>query len=127
MTATPTPDGISFSDLQDLMKDAPKERDVPTPTSPSAEREAIEAAADKALEAVSKEFKGPLVHEVMAAMVVRNLIDWHTHVGEELAKDGEFGMATAWLRDAGKCQAIMNLLFEINVGDDDFLVSSDDD
>ena len=96
---TTTPDGISFSDLQDLIKDAPKEGE--SNKSESFDRAFIEKVADEALSQASEQCKGPMVHKTMVAMIVSNMIDWHTHVGEQMFKEGETEAGTAWLRDAG--------------------------
>ena len=105
-----------------MLEDAPKEDEMHTPATPSTDEEAIEAAADKALDSV--ENPGPLVHKVMAMKIIARMIEWHTQYGQHLIKDGETDMGTAWLRDAGKFQACMALLQGIAVGNDDFTCAS---
>ena len=119
---TTTPDGISFSDLQNMLADAPKENDRTTPQEMT--REEIEDIADKCLNMANDlGARGPLVHKVMMVMTLSNLIDWHTKIGEHMIDDGELETARAWLRDAGKCQAMVDILYSVQCGEDDFLVN----
>jgi len=62
----------------------------------------------------------PIVHKVMLHLLVAHMMRWHSTCGQELAMANEAECATDWLRDAGKFQAIMNIIDTINVGDDDF-------
>ena len=119
---TTTPDGISFSALQDMLADAPKEAEAPV-VSEKDEQARLEEIADRCLTQASEEAKGPLVHKVMVAMVLSNLIAWHRKIGENLIEEGETETGLAWQRDAGKCQAILDILYNIQCGEDDFLVN----
>jgi hypothetical protein len=55
----------------------------------------------------------PIIHKVMLHMIVDNMLMWHRTVGEKLD-------AHPWSRDAGKFQAIANILDTISVSDNDF-------
>ena len=61
----------------------------------------------------------------MMVMVLSNLIAWHTQVGERMFEEGETDSGRAWLRDAGKCQSMMDILYSIQCGEDDFLVNAE--
>ena len=116
---TTTPDGISFAALQDMLSDAPKEAEG---AEEEMTRERIEEIADQCLTmAQTLGARGPLVHKVMMVMTLSNLIDWHTTVGERMLEDNELESSRAWLRDAGKCQAMADILYTVQCGDDDFL------
>ena len=118
---TTTPDGISFSDLQELIKDAPKEADAPLKDLTAKEMEEI---ADKCLSlAAELGARGPMVHKIMMVMTLNNLIDWHTGIGEKHLDAGETEAGMAWLKDAGKCQSILNILYSIQCGENDFLLN----
>ena len=117
MTAS-VPNGFSADDLQAMLESAPKEADVQAPAAPSSEEDVIDAAADEALNNVKN--PGPLVHKVMAMKVIARMIEWHTAYGQALIKDGETDQGVAWLRDAGKFQAVLSILQGIDVGDNDF-------
>tara|TARA_B100000405_G_C16640729_1_gene394780 strand:- start:167 stop:568 length:402 start_codon:yes stop_codon:yes gene_type:complete len=55
----------------------------------------------------------PIVHKVMMHMIIDNLLAWHKTIGEKTD-------IHAWSRDAGKFQAIANILSTIGVSDHDF-------
>ena len=118
---TATPDGISFAALQDMLADAPKEADDAPLVSEADMQERLEEIADRYLTKASEEAKGPLVHKIMLVMVLSNLIAWHKQVGERMLEEGETDSGHAWLRDAGKCQAILDILYTIQCGENDFL------
>ena len=122
MTAS-VPNGFSSEDLQAMLESAPKEAEMhePAPRDPSSEQDVIDELADEILNSVPDEYKGPLIHKVMAMKILGRMIDWHTGYGEQIANDGaDQDMVTAWLRDAGKFQAAFNILQCISVGSDDF-------
>jgi len=122
MTAS-VPNGFSFDDLQAMLEDAPKEDEVHAPAECDDECDAIDAAADEALNNVDN--PGPLVHKVMAMKVIARMIEWHTNYGQAMMADGNTEAGTAWLRDAGKFQACLALLQGISVGDNDFTCLSE--
>ena len=118
---TATPDGISFSDLQDMMKKAPKEQDVKAaPTWDGKTQEEIEEIAMKACDGALEECNDPMVHRVMLQALLVNMLRWHTTTGLNLMEEDE-KMSMCWLRDAGKFQACMEILAGINFGHDDWL------
>ena len=122
------PDSMSFDELQNLQTEA-AERD--------AERleEAIKATkteglydgktkdelieiAEKHVQAAIEECNDPMVHKVMLFSMLENMIRWHTTVGVDV--ETEERATVCWLRDAGKFQAICNILGSISVGPNDF-------
>ena len=117
MTAS-VPNGFSADDLQAMLDSAPKEADVHAPAEPSSDEDALDAAADEALNSVKN--PGPVVHKVMAMKVIARMIEWHTTYGQALIAEGDIEHGTAWLRDAGKFQAVLCTLQHISVGGDDF-------
>ena len=118
---TTTPDGISFSALQDMLSDAPKEAEA---APEEMTRERVEEIADQCLTmAQTLGARGPLVHKVMMVMTLSNLIDWHTKIGLQMMEDGEIDSGKAWLRDAGKCQSMMDILYTVQCGQDDYLTN----
>ena len=122
------PDSMSFDELQNLQTEA-AERD--------AERieEAIKSTvtqglydgktkdelieiAEKHVQAAIEECNDPMVHKVMLFSMLENMIRWHTTVGVDV--ETEKRATVCWLRDAGKFQAICNILGSISVGPNDF-------
>ena len=122
---TTTPDGISFSDLQEFIKDAPKETEVQKEAESLYGGKTAEEMIDivnRHLDEISKEVNHPLSHKLAAMEVINNMINWHTTIADKMIEDGEVGSAIAWARDAGKFQSILNILTTIIIGDDDFTV-----
>ena len=120
---TTTPDGISFAALQDMLADAPKEGQAAPADDAPMSRERIEEIADKCLTyAAELGATGPMVHKTMMVMTLSNLIQWHNTIAQQHVEAGEIDTAGAWARDAGKCQAMLDILYSINCGgEDDFL------
>lgn len=120
-----TPDSISFEDLADLMLDAKKEVEpVDKEAAPYDGRtadEVSEVVKDK-LSDMTDEINHPIVHKLAACEIIHSLMDWHTKAAERLVDDNETVAAIGWAKDAGKFQAIMNILTTISVCDDDFTV-----
>lgn len=59
-----------------------------------------------------------IVHKLMIVAIVDRMIQFHERVAERMDEEGD-GPAGAWLKDAGKFQAIMNILQTIECGPDD--------
>ena len=117
------PDGISFSDLEALRENAPAE-EAPTPKTDGAtydgktKDEVLELAANLSQEAIDK-CNDPMIHKAMMINMLENMIRWHTTVGVDQEDERS---TVCWLRDAGKFQAICNILTSISLGSDDFLL-----
>ncbi len=127
MTASSNiPDGISFSDLQSMITDAPKEAEVQATRDCGCDdseipcQHEIESAAETALDLASELCGGPTVHKVMAIEIITRMVAWHTTMGEKEFAEGNTECGTAWLRDAGKFQSMLDSLVNITVGPDDF-------
>ena len=115
------PDGISFSDLEALRENAPTE-EAPTPKSDvptydgKTQDEVIDIAEHCVQDAIDQ-CNDPMVHKVMVFRILENMIRWHSDAG--ITQDDDTSKI-AWLRDAGKFQAMCNILSNISVGPDDF-------
>ena len=81
--------------------------------------EVCEAAAEALGESLEK-IGHPIVHKAMIHMALDNLLAWHSKSGVALSEDGDHHAAMGWLRDAGKLQAVCNILETLQVCDDDF-------
>ena len=123
------PNSISTADLQKLA-DAAKENspeirtdeEVETPLFGGLTEEEVWEVADEGLTLIQEKCNHPIGHKVAALVVINNMINWHNGMAEGMMKDGQFDCAAGWLKDAGKFQAIMNILTTIEVGDDDFTI-----
>ena len=122
MTAS-IPDGVSFSELQELAKNA-AEPDSSEPTYGGQELtkeqllEAVDVCFSKSMEICND----PLFHKLIVMKIIHNYIEWHTTVGVD-HEDPK--AAVHWIRDAGKCQAIMDILTSVNMGPADFITPID--
>ena len=119
-----TPDSISFQDLADLMITAQQEAE---PVDKEADASYNGHTADQVSEVVrdkltemADEINHPIVHKLAACEIIHSLMKWHTEAAERLVEDGQTTTAIGWAKDAGKFQAIMNILTTVSVCDDDF-------
>jgi len=124
---TVTPDSFSMDELKQMLADAPKEEELKkVDTTHDYSPETIYEIAHEALEYATERSHGPLVHKVMACEIINQMFEWHTRMHEVQLEDDEPVSALMWARDAGKFQAIMNILTSINVGREDFITPLDD-
>ena len=131
MSEVNVPDSISFSNLKELLEDAPSEEvqatnedkgiliDGKTPD------QVMDIAHDIVTDALSK-VGDPIIHKAMVVTILNKLVEWHTSIGQDHSKD-DLNCSTAWLRDAGKLQACMNILMTISLGGEDFLFTGSED
>ena len=125
------PDSFSTSDLEAMLESAPKEDELKAqhsddcPGCPECEitEEKITAAAHEGLELMCKLIDDPIVHKAALMQVCNNMVQWHTKVGQRQFADSEEACGTAWMRDAGKWQAIMDIAMSISLGPNDFFVA----
>ena len=127
MTAS-VPESISMDDLNALSESAPSEEEMRSNVDKREyTQEYIEQVASDALDMASDLVKDPLVHKVMAMMIINRMVTWHTVVGEANLKEGSQDTAICWFRDAGKFQSMFDSLIQITVGDSDFTCIHDQD
>ena len=116
------PNSISTADLQKLA-DAAKEAGTDEETSEELYSgltfDQVYDLADEGLTLIAEKCSHPLGHKVAAIIVMSNMLNWHTKMAEQLMEDGEFEPAAGWMKDAGKFQAIMNILQTIQIGEND--------
>jgi hypothetical protein len=111
------PDSFNLDELQAMLENAPSE-DEPC----SCDHDVIDTA-DEIFKLIFNDSEDPVVHKVVIMQMLHYMFDWHNTVGQKLVCDGDSKQASAWLKDAGKFQAILNILCTISVSDDDFTVS----
>lgn len=117
------PDGLSMDDLQSMFESAVSEEEL---TSSNDCDDTPEFYTERATSLLQSSIEGldagqaVMLHKVMLHMMIDNMIEWHSRVGIHLSEDGEAMSAMGWQRDAGKFQAIANILNTIKVRDDDF-------
>ena len=108
--------------LSELLENAQSEDDLHTADNSDKELspEFIEDVALKALDSATDSCPDPLVHKVMAMMVISRMVDWHKGVAIRQLEEGNQESMGAWMRDAGKFQAVMDILSSIAIGPEDF-------
>ena len=122
------PDSFSMDELSNMLENAPQEEDLHTAAANSDKEftpEFIEKIAQECLEAASEKCPDPLVHKVMAMMIIHRMVDWHKNVAQRQLDDGHLESMGAWMRDAGKFQACMDILCNIAIGPEDFTCSQE--
>jgi DNA-dependent RNA polymerase auxiliary subunit epsilon len=126
MTAS-VPESFSMDELTAALESAPAEEELRTNLEKREySQEYIEQVASDALDMASDLVKDPVVHKVMAMMILNRMATWHSMVGEANYKDGQEETAVCWFRDAGKFQSMMDSLVVISVGDRDFTCICED-
>ena len=120
------PESFNLDQLSELLETAQSEDDMHTAADNSDKEltpEFIEGVAQEVLELATDKCPDPLVHKVIAMMVICRMVDWHKGVATKQLEDGNQESMGAWMRDAGKFQACMDILTSIAIGPDDFTVA----
>ena len=125
--STSVPDGISFADLEALAKDAPEDTSIVPTKGPynGLSEDQLKDLVDAHLDLIHEACPHPMFAKAILWRLVSNMIHWHTEAGKIQFEDGEADSAVCWLRDAGKFQAIANILQTINIGPDDFITPAE--
>jgi len=76
--------------------------------------------AQKHMDSMYEECKSPMVHKVMAMMIVHRLMKWHVDNSRDQAKNDRTESSLAWAADAGKFRAALDTLRQISICEDDF-------
>ena len=121
MTAFSIPDGISFSDLEKLAKQAPEETSAPKGPYDGLDKEELFELVDTTVDELHEKCGHPMAAKAMIIDIVTRLLNWHSQSGLEQSQEGENKSAMYWHRDAGKLQAILCLIDGISMGPDDFI------
>ena len=113
------PDAFSPEQLQRMLAEAQPEPEVTTDPDCQSD-EYICEIAQEAIDLACEKSAGPMVHKVMLHQIIQHMFDWHVKMANQLLEEGMTDPAMGWARDAGKWQAIMNILSTISVQNDDF-------
>ena len=122
------PESFNMDQLSELLETAQSEDDLHTAADNSDKEltpEFIESVAQEVLELATDKCPDPIVHKVIAMMVICRMVDWHKGVAIKQLEDGNRESMGAWMRDAGKFQACMDILCSIAVGLHDFTCSEE--
>ena len=130
MTAS-VPESFSMDDLSSMLDNAPSEDECQASNesdkySPTFITREIEAGLDQMLERI----QDPCVHKIAMQMICSRMIDYHTQMALQVnSQSSDHAITqcmTAWMRDAGKFQAIATILSGISMGDNDFACDQND-
>ena len=119
MSSSSIPDAFSPEELQRMLAEAQPEPEVTNDPDFQSE-EYICEIAQEAIDLACEKSAGPMVHKVMLHKIVQTMFEWHVNMANQLLEDNMTDPAMGWARDAGKWQAIMNILATISVQNDDF-------
>ena len=128
------PSGFSSDDLQKMLENAIPEPEAKDPTTcgdddcdicGDSEQEKVLNIARKIEDMMDElseahEAAPQLVAKMSMIFTINRMIEWHSTVGLQMAENGEHRSAIGWARDAGKFQAIANILDTISVCEEDF-------
>ena len=119
------PDSISFGELEKLQAKAAEEmeerkaQDKSGPFGGLNEEAVCDLVNDK-LQEIQDACPNPIAHKVAMLQIISNMVEWHVGCAERQIEDGDIVSAGNWMRDAGKFQALHNILQTISVCKDDF-------
>ncbi len=120
-----TPDSVSMSDLMAFSEKAAeraeeenKKVEGPFPGGLSS-KDYHEKVLDVIKECHNREdLLHPMFAKIVALELLNKLTDWHTARGEDEINDGNVQCGIGWCRDAGKLQAAMSNLIEVQLPND---------
>ena len=114
------PDGISPDELQKHLKNALTEDNAITEN----QFDDIFDEAEDWIQRSATSSSDPLIlHKLIMVGIVDRMIQFHENVAVRMHENGE-GLGIPWLKDAGKFQAIMNILQTIECGPNDPMCTS---
>ena len=122
MTAS-VPNEISMDELNVLFESATQESAIqlakPDEDGCYSEEQIMDVACD-ALKQIAEIIPDPAAHKFAMIKIADNMARWHTAVAQQAYAEGKDDSGEAWLRDAGKFQAIMDIATSIHLGDNDY-------
>ena len=122
MTAS-VPNEIGMDELNVLFESATQESAIelakPDEDGCYSEEQIMDVACD-ALKQITELIPDPVAHKFAMLKIADNMAQWHTIVAKQAYAEGRADGGEAWLRDAGKFQAIMDILLSIHLGDNDY-------
>ena len=119
------PDSISTADLEAFAKNAPEEQAAEGIYGGKTDEELCDYVHD-VCEHMANEVPHAMLPKLVIITMVSSLLGWHSRRGMSISMGGteqeRCETAMSWHRDAGKLQAILNIVESIDCGegDDDF-------
>ena len=117
------PDKISMNELGNYLKQA---QSIESESS-TFEDDVLETAyklvySDAMNVCIEKDQEPLLVHKAMAMIILQGMVAYHCKVADKLHADGEWDKTVGWSRDAGKFQAMLNIIRSVSVCPNDFMI-----
>ena len=119
------PDGLSFADLQKMMREAVDPEQAQSETKPLTHEE-IGALVVPAVMAVREEIGDISAYKHIAMFALYKLFDFHNEVATSEMEDKDHESAHCWARDAGWLQVCMNTLRNVGCGPSDTFIQDDE-
>lgn len=113
------PDSISPEALEEYFKTAAPDEHEPN----DLPEDLFDQAEYWVTRACSDSDNPMIVHKLMMVSIIDRMIQFHENVADRMNEE-EDGPAGAWFKDAGKFQAIMNILQTIECGPNDPMCTS---
>lgn len=114
MTESNIPNGVSFKDLQNAMKDAATEG-ADTQQGKTFTFHQLCRIAAAAKDKLYLDTHHPLALKMMCLMVLVDMSGWHQSMSLRLREMGDDEAANDWLMDAGQFNLLRNALMDIEV------------
>ena len=107
--------------LSSFLENAPQEEELKAadPHKDNWTEQEISLIAHEGLELMAQKCADPVVHKAALLFICNNMVQWHTKVAQNTLSNGDTDCGTAWMRDAGKWQAIMDIATSIALGPND--------
>lgn len=120
---TSVPDSFNMDQLNAALNTAPQEEDLHKECtcdhSDNSFPEEINDVAIDILSQAAERIKDPVIFKAIIIHAASNMISWHSDIAEKAIEAEDLDMTMAWARDAGKFQAINNILLSISLGSND--------
>tara|TARA_R110002020_G_scaffold143654_10_gene316138 strand:+ start:416 stop:775 length:360 start_codon:yes stop_codon:yes gene_type:complete len=81
--------------------------------------EEINDVALDLLAQAAERVQDPVILKALIIHASSHMISWHSEVAEKVLPTEDFETVMAWARDAGKFQAINNILLSVSIGPND--------
>ena len=122
---TTVPNSFNMDQLSEALENAPAEAEYTFNENAShLMNDEIWDLAHEQVVTTGKMTDSPLVlHKAMLLQILGKLQTFHSQMGDTIRSEGApEDVCNAWLKDAGKIQACVNILMTISVDGDDFML-----
>lgn len=126
------PDGFSTEQLLEMLQEAQPEAVAHGASNDKSDgpiggrtAEEVKMIADAALDTCEEECKSGVMVMAVIEEALTRLMVWHRLSAHRMFEHGDEDCSGGWSRDAGKLQAVANILATINCGDGDFTFGKD--